>query len=53
VTVTQKEASRRLGVHVNTVAAMLDDGRLKAIDIGNGAGVYRVTGMWTSRPSTV
>lgn len=38
--VTQKEAARRLGVHVNTVAAMLDDGRLRAVDISNGAGAY-------------
>lgn len=28
---TQKDAARRLGVHVNTVAHMLDDGRLTPV----------------------
>lgn len=32
--VTQAEAGRRLGVHPNTVANMLADGRLKAVVIG-------------------
>lgn len=36
--VTQREAARRLGVHENTVATMLSDGRLKAVEKGNGAG---------------
>lgn len=42
IAVTQAEAAERLGVHVNTVAAMLGDGRLDPVTIGiPGAGPRR------------
>jgi len=36
--VTQKEAAQRLHVHVNTIANMLNDGRLKAVEVGTEGG---------------
>lgn len=39
-TITQKEAAERLGVHPNTVATMLSDGRLEPVEAGTGAGPH-------------
>lgn len=38
--ITQREAARRLGVHVNTVRAMLHDGRLLPVEVSNGSGAH-------------
>ncbi len=40
---TQAETARRLGVHPNTVANMLRDGRLVAVVVGNEGGPNQPT----------
>lgn len=39
--IRQAEAARRLHVHPNTIANMLTDGRLKAVEVMPGGGPYR------------
>lgn len=41
MTVTQVEAAKQLGVHPNTIAAMLSDGRLTPVVVGSYGGSYR------------